>query len=77
MFKWDFHGHFAEPLSKITDTVVIPVQQGNRAYIKLGQESINSIQSVDIKGNGFTLDKNIQEMLASKVSSGSFESGFL
>jgi len=77
MYKCDFDVPFAEQLSKINDPVVIPVQQGKRAYIKLGQESINSIQAVDIKGNAFTLDKNIQEMLASKVAIGSFESGVL
>ncbi|MEL7309688.1 MAG: hypothetical protein AAGK05_18795, partial [Pseudomonadota bacterium] len=39
MYKCDFDVPFAEQLSKIKDPVVIPVQQGKRAYIKLGQES--------------------------------------
>ena len=56
MYKCDFDVPFAEQLSKINDPVVIPVQQGKRAYIKLGQESINSIQAVDIKGIIYYVD---------------------
>jgi len=67
MYKCDFNVPFTEQISNVNDPVVISVQQGKRAYIKFGQESLNSIQAADIKGNAFTLDKKIRKYLPLKL----------
>lgn len=76
-YKCDFSVPFAEQYTAISEPVVIPVKQGCRAYIKLGQESVSSIQAVDIQGRHYELNDDIKARIANITQLNQIECGVL
>ncbi|GAA5138532.1 hypothetical protein [Thalassotalea piscium] len=66
---------------KIKDTLeqnkelsAVPIQHGQRIYIKIGCETITSIKAIDAINNDITLPESINEQLVSCIKPGIFES---
>lgn len=66
-YSCDFKTPFREQFKTLNEPVVLPIHDGKRVYIKLGSESINSIQMVDIAGNSIEAPVKLVNELQLKV----------
>jgi len=66
-----------ERLNKSKSLIGIPVRNGQRIYIKIGCESIVSVQAIDTQNNDLNLPESIHESLVRCIRPGVIESAII